>query len=338
MALRPARESPHRHAALAGRRVLVTGGLGFIGSNLVIRLAGLGARVTVVDSLVPGHGGNLANLDPVADAVRVNVSDLRDQGSLRVLVRDQDFVFHLAGQVSHGDSMREPHRDLEVNCIATMNLVEACRSENPGARIVYTSTRQVYGVPREVPVREDHPTQPIDVNGINKLAAEYYHVLYDRTYGIRSAVLRLTNTYGPRQDLHSDRMGFIGVLIGRALRGEPLRLWGDGSQVRDFSYVDDVVEALLLAAVSESCYGRPLNLGSEKRYSLLQFVQLLSQVCPLHYELTPFPDDRKIIDIGDYYGDWSAFAAATGWKPEVELAEGLRRAVDFYRAHESYWR
>lgn len=326
-------------ARYSGQRALVTGGLGFIGSNLVIRLVELGARVTVLDSLIPEHGGDLRNLDRVADAIRLNVSDLRDRASLRVLVRDQDLVFHLAGQVSHGDSMREPLLDLEVNCIATMNLLEAVRLANPAARIVYTSTRQVYGIPRSVPVREDHPTLPIDVNGINKLAAEYYHVLYHRTYGVRSAVLRLTNTYGPRQALRTDdRQGFIGVLLRRALLGERLQIFGDGRQLRDFSYVDDVVEALLVAAQTEACFGRPLNLGSERHYSLLEFVEALAEHCPLHHDLVPFPADRKIIDIGDYYGDWSAFAAASGWKPQVALAEGLRRTLAFYRQHPTYWR
>jgi nucleoside-diphosphate-sugar epimerase len=220
-----------------------------------------------------------------------------------------------------------------------MNLLEACRAMNQNARIVYTSTRQVYGIPRAVPVREDHPTLPIDVNGIIKLAAEYYHVLYDRAYDVRSAVLRLTNTYGPRQALRSDdRQGFISVLLRRALLGDPLAIFGNGRQLRDFGYVDDVVEALLLAAQTESCYGRPLNLGSDSHHSILEFVDILNTLCPLRYELVPFPADNKIIDIGDYYGDCSAFAAATGWKPQVSLAEGLRRTLAFYREHESYWR
>jgi UDP-glucose 4-epimerase len=256
-----------------------------------------------------------------------------------VLVQDRDVIFHLAGQVSHGDSMRDPHLDLEVNCIATMNLLEACRAVNRGARIVYTSTRQIYGIPRALPVREDHPTIPVDVNGINKLAAEYYHVLYDRTYGIRSAVLRLTNTYGPRQQLRTDRQGFIGVLIRRALRGEPLEVFGAGTQVRDFNYVDDAVSALLLAAATEACFGRPLNLGATRHYSLLDFVEILDSLCPLRYAKVPFPTDKKIIDIGDYYGDWSALEAATGWRPEVDLGEGLRRTLAFYREHgEIYWK
>lgn len=321
----------------AGRPVLVTGGLGFIGSNLAIELVRLGADVTIVDSLIPAHGGNPFNVRPIEDRARINISDLRDRDSLRVLVQGRDVIFHLAGQVSHGDSMRDPHLDLEVNCIATMNLLEACRAVNRGASIVYTSTRQVYGIPHALPVREDHPTIPVDVNGINKLAAEYYHVLYDRIYGIRSAVLRLTNTYGPRQSLRSDRQGFIGVLVRRALRGEPLEVFGSGTQVRDFNYVDDVVQALLRAAATGACFGRPLNLGAPRHYSLLDFVEILGALCPLRYAKIPFPADKKIIDIGDYYGDWSAFEEATGWRPAVELEEGLRRTLAFYREHPEYW-
>lgn len=322
---------------LAGRRVLVTGGLGFLGSSVAIRLVELGAEVTVLDSLVPQHGGNPFNLAPVRDRVRLNISDMRDPHSLNVLVQGQDFVFHLAGQVSHGDSMRDPMLDLEVNCISTMNLVEACRTYNPGARLVYTSTRQVYGRPRSLPVREDHPTVPTDVNGINKLAAEYYHLLYDRTYGVRSTVLRLTNTYGPRQQIRSDRQGFIGIMIRQALRGETIRVFGTGTQVRDFNYVDDVVEAILRAATSDACAGGVFNLGADERFSLLEFLEILGRVCPLSYEIVPFPEDKKIIDIGDYYGDYSALAAASGWRPRVRLAEGLERTLASYRAHVEHY-
>ncbi len=323
----------------SGARVLVTGGLGFIGSNLAIELVRLGARVSVVDSLIPEHGGNPFNLLPVRERVEVRIQDLRDPAVALDAVAGQDFVFHLAGQVSHGDSMRDPQLDLAVNCTATINLVEACREVCPQARLVYTSTRQVYGIPRELPVTESHPTVPIDVNGINKLAAEYYHLLYYRTYGLRSVVLRLTNTYGPRQQIRNDRQSFIGIMIRQALRGETLRVFGTGQQLRDFDYVDDVVDAILRAGGSEVCHGRIFNLGAPRHYSLLEFVETLHAACPLRYELVPFPDDRKLIDIGDYYGDYGAFAAATGWQPQVELAEGLARTLASYRAHpEVYWR
>jgi UDP-glucose 4-epimerase len=325
-------------AQYAGRRVLITGGLGFIGSNLALRLVGHGAKVTVLDALIPEHGGNRFNVAPVASRVQIEIVDLRDPLALPAVVRNQEYVFHLAGQVSHGDSMRDPELDLAVNCVATINLVEACRQVSPDARLIYTSTRQVYGVPRSLPVTEDHPVAPVDVNGINKLAAEYYHLLYHRTYGLRSAVLRLTNTYGPRQQIRSDRQGFLGIFIRQALRRETIRLYGSGTQVRDLTYIDDVVDALLAAGVSAGCYGRVLNLGSPRPYSLLELVDVLSGLCPLAYEIVPFPVDRRLIDIGDYYGDYSRFAALTGWQPRVELADGLERSVAFYHQYpEIYW-
>lgn len=322
-----------------GRRVLVTGGLGFIGSNLAMSLVQLGAEVTVLDSLVDGLGGNLFNVEPLAREMGINISDMRDPHSLRVLVRNKDFIFHLAGQVSHGDSMRDPEQDLEVNCKSTMNLVEACRTENPDAVLLYTSTRQVYGIPRSLPVTEDHPALPVDVNGINKLAAEYYHLLYDTVYGLRSVILRLTNTYGPRQQIRNNRQGFIGILIRQALAGEKLKIFGTGRQIRDFNYVDDVVQAILLAGSTQECYGRIFNLGAQKSYSLLDFISLLHRVAPLDFELVPFPVDKKLIDIGDYYGDYSLFRGVTGWSPRVDLAEGLEQTVEFFKQHgDIYWR
>jgi UDP-glucose 4-epimerase len=320
-----------------GKRALVTGGLGFIGSNLVRRLVELRCRVSVIDALIPQHGGDLYNLAGSEDAVHVVVADMRDDAALQHLVRDQDFIFHLAGQISHGDSMRDPALDLAVNCTATIKLVEACRLLNPTAILVHTSTRQVYGQPHYLPVDEAHPIDPVDVNGINKLAAEYYHLLYHRVYDLRSAVLRLTNTYGPRQQIKNDRQGMAGVFLHRALSGELLRVFGTGEQIRDFNYVDDVVDALLLAATKPSCWGRVLNLGAPERHSLLQFVGILQELCGTRYEVVPFPTDRKLIDIGDYYGDYAAFRAATGWEPRVTLTEGLERSVAFFREHYSHY-
>lgn len=318
---------------LAGKRALVTGGLGFIGSNLVRSLAGLGAQVSVIDALIPQHGGDLYNLEGLEDRVHVVVADMRDDAALRHLTRGQDFIFHLAGQVSHGDSMRDPGLDLAVNCTATMKLVEACRAQNPSAILIHTSTRQVYGRPRYLPVDEAHPIDPIDVNGINKLAAEYYHLLYHRVYDLRSTVLRLTNTYGPRQQIKNDRQGVAGVFLHRALRGDTLRLFGTGKQLRDFNYVDDVVDALLLAATTPSCFGRVFNLGSPDRHSLVEFVSVLRDLCGVEYEVVPFPSDRQLIDIGDYYGSFDAFREATGWEPKTNLRDGLRLSVEFFRQH-----
>jgi UDP-glucose 4-epimerase len=334
-----ARQARPHASHYSGSRVLVTGGLGFIGSTLAIELVRLGARVTILDALIPAHGGNWFNIESIKDQVEVVVSDLRESDPLDELIRGQQTIFHLAGQVSHGDSMRDPALDLGVNCVSTMNLLESCRRTNPNARLIYTSTRQVYGTPRELPVAEDHPTIPIDVNGINKLAAEYYHLLYDHCYGIRSCVLRLTNTYGPRQQIRNDRQGFIGVMIRRALRGDPIDIFGTGRQIRDFNYVDDVTHALLLAGANEACFGRVFNLGSPKHYSLVDFVLLLVELCGASYEIVPFPEDRLIVDIGDYYGDYSAFREQTGWEPEVDLREGLERTLASFREHsEIYWK
>jgi UDP-glucose 4-epimerase len=321
----------------AGARVLVTGGLGFIGSTLSIELVRQGAQVTILDALLPQHGGQYFNVASVRDKVTIEVADMRDHEALRRCVRGVDYVFHLAGQVSHGDSMRDPHLDLAVNCVSTMNLVEICRQHNPSARLLYTSTRQVYGKPQTLPVTEAHPTLPIDVNGINKLAAEYYHLLYHRTYGLPSVVLRLTNTYGPRQHIRSDRQGFIGILIRQALHGQTLKVFGTGKQVRDFNYVDDVVVAMLRAAQTKACYGQVWNLGAPRYYSLLEFAALLGELCGVKFTTVPFPDDRAIIDIGDYYGDYSAFARVTGWHPRVDLPDGLARTVASYREHKEYY-
>jgi nucleoside-diphosphate-sugar epimerase len=324
--------------AFHGRDVMITGGLGFLGSNLAIKLVQYGANVTLLDSLIPQFGGSYFNIAPVRNAVKINISDMRDANSLDILVQGKDYIFNLAGQVSHGDSMRDPHLDLGVNCVSTMNLVEACRKHNPDVRMVYTSTRQVYGAPKKLPVTEDHPTVPIDVNGINKLAAEYYHLLYHSTYGIRSTVLRLTNTFGPRQQIRSNRQGFAGIFIRQALRGEKISLYGGGEQRRDFNYVDDVVQALLLAVTTKACYGRFFNLGSYKAYSLIDFVEALRMHCTFAAESVPFPDDKKIIDIGDYYGDFSRFREATGWQPVVDLVEGIEKTLAFFKEFkEVYW-
>ena len=321
-----------------GKNILITGGLGFIGSSLAIALVEQGANVTILDSMIPNFGGNLFNIDPIHSQVHVNISDMRDSTSLDTMVKDKEYIFHLAGQVSHGDSMRDPKLDLNVNCVSTMNLLESCRCYNLEARLIYTSTRQVYGITNQLPVSEDFPATPIDVNGINKLAAEYYHLLYDRTYGLRSTVLRLTNTYGPRQQIRNDRQGFIGIFLRMALKGEIIKIFGTGQQVRDFNYISDVVDALLLSAMTCDCYGNIYNLGSPNFYSMLEFVGVLESLCGTQYEIVPFPEDKKIIDIGDYYGDYSKFTKATGWHPQVDLKEGIQSSIEFFGKHKKeYW-
>ena len=327
-----------------GKRVLITGGLGFIGSNLAIRLVEQGADVLLVDSLIPDYGGNLFNIEPVRDRVRVNIADVRDANGMNYLVRDQDYLFNLAGQVSHVDSMHDPYTDLEINCRAQLSILEACRHNNPMVKVVYAGTRQLYGAPEYLPVDEKHLLHPIDVNGINKMAGEWYHILYNNVYGIRAVSLRLTNTYGPRLLMKHSRQGFVAWFIRQAIDNEEIQIYGDGRQVRDLNYVDDVVEALMLAAVYDGANGRIFNLGNAPAVSLLEFVQMLLDVCQgfgvgqAGYKLVPFPPEKKRIDIGDYYADYSKIQKTLGWTPSVSLKEGLRRSVAYYVEHrDHYW-
>jgi UDP-glucose 4-epimerase len=330
---------PDLAPAFAEKRVLITGGLGFIGSNLARELVEMGADVTLVDSLVPEYGGLLFNIAGIEDAVRVNISDVRDEHSLRYLVRGQDVLFNLAGQTSHLDSMANPYTDLEINARSQLSILEAARHENPGVTIVFASTRQIYGRPVRLPVDEQHPIVPVDVNGINKAAGEWYHLLYGDVYGIRTAVLRLTNTYGPRMRVRDARQTFLGVWIRQALEDGELLVYGDGGQRRDLTYVDDAVSAFLVAASSDGAIGRVFNLGGEGNVSLLELGELLTSVAGSgRLKQIPFPADRKSIDIGDFYADWSAIESELGWRPTVPLEEGLAQTLDYYREHgERYW-
>ena len=314
-------------------RVVVTGGVGFIGSNLALRLVEIGADVMLIDSILPAYGATLDSIAPVRDRLQLNFSDVRDRHSLNYLVQNREVIFSLAGQISHSESMRDPMTDLEINCRSQLSLLECCRYHNPDARVVFASTRQLYGRPRYLPVDEQHPLEPADVNGINKLAAEMYYTLYHQVYGIPTVSLRLTNTYGPRMELRNDKKGFAGIFIRKALERETIRIFGTGEQRRDFNYVDDVVEALLLAGAAPELNGDVFNLGHPTPRSLLEFVEALGHVTPVEYELVPFPAEAGVIDIGDYYGDFQRFYTASGWHPRVDLEEGLTRTIEYYRAH-----
>ena len=323
---------------LRGRIVLVTGGLGFIGSNLAFALVDAGCDVTLVDALVPGHGGNHANIEGLEGA-KVVLADLRDSELIAPLVERAELVFNLAGQTSHLDSMDDPFGDLELNCRAQLVLLENCRRRNPDARIVFAGTRQVYGRPQMLPVSEEHPIDPVDVNGIHKLAAEWYHLLYGRVYGPTVTVLRLTNTYGPRMRVRDARQTFLGVWIKQLLTGERLQVYGDGSQRRDFTYVDDAVRALCLAVVDDAVADEVLNVGSREPVSLLELAQrLVALNGGGAYDVVPFPPDRLAIDIGDYFADSSKLEQSLGWSPEVDLEEGLGRTLEYFRSRGGrYW-
>ncbi|MCS6289242.1 MAG: GDP-mannose 4,6-dehydratase [Nitrospira sp.] len=321
----------------SGSRALVTGGLGFIGSNLARELVGRGAQVTLVDSLVPEYGGNVFNIQDMDGNIRVNISDVRDEHSFRHLIQGQDFLFNLAGQTSHLDSMENPYTDLEINCRAQLSILEACRRYQPKIKIVFASTRQIYGKPDYLPVDEKHLLRPVDVNGINKMAGEWYHILYNNVYDIRSCALRLTNTYGPRMRIKDARQTFLGVWIRLLAEGKPFDVW-EGHQLRDFSFVSDVVDAMLLAAVSEEANGQVFNLGGESAISLKDLAELLVKVAGTgRYVQRSFPGERKRIDIGDYYANFQNIRTTLGWEPKVSLEQGLHRTVEFYRLHLAHY-
>mgnify|MGYP003683872051 CR=1 FL=1 len=324
---------------LRGANVLITGGLGFIGSNLARRLVSIGADVTVVDNLIPEYGGNMQNVADIADRIRIDKTDVRDRANLEPQIASADYLFNLAGQTSHLDSMVDPHTDMEINAGAQLSILEACRHRNPGLRIVFASTRQLYGKPINLPVDEDHPINPVDVNGINKLSGELYHRLYSDVYGIHTVCLRMTNTYGPGMRVRDARQTFLGIWLKAALEDEPLLVYGDGAQLRDFNYVDDVVDALLMTALSDACKGKVYNLGSGEVVSLKNLAAMVvEQAGSGSFEMIDFPAARKKIDIGDYYGDYSSLAAAVGWQPRVELREGLQKTLDYYRRYSAeYW-
>jgi UDP-glucose 4-epimerase len=317
-----------------GRKVMITGGLGFIGSNLAHRLVALGADILLVDSLIPGFGGNLFNIDGIADRVRVNIADVRQPSTMNYLVGDREVIFNLAGQVSHIDSMRDPYADMEINCRSQLTLLEACRYNNPGAKVVFAGTRQVYGRSTSLPVDESHLVRPTDVNGINKAAGEYYHLVYNNVFHIRACSLRLTNVYGPRQLICHSRQGFIGWFIRLAIEGATIEIFGDGSQLRDFVFVEDAADAFLRAGASDSCNGDVFNVGGDEPLSHRALATLLVEIAGSgQIVFVDWPAERKAIDIGDFYADSSKFKHRTGWKPTVSMKEGLTRTVEFYRRH-----
>ena len=317
-----------------GRRVLITGGAGFIGSNLARQLVDLGADVLIVDSLLPDYGGNLFNLDGYESRLRVNIADIRQGTTMNYLVRGREIIFNLAGQVSHIDSMRDPHTDLDINCRSQLTLLEACRQHNPRTKVVYAGTRQIYGRPDRLPVDETHLVRPTDINGINKAAGEQYHLVYNNVFGVRACSLRLTNVYGPRQLIRHNRQGFIGWFIRRALEGAEIQVYGDGSQLRDFVHVDDVADAFLRAGATEACNGGVFNVGGAEPVAHRDLVAMLIEASGRgSMQLVDWPEDKRRIDIGSFYSDSSRFTRVAGWAPAVGLRDGLSRTLAYYREH-----
>ena len=320
------------------RRVMITGGLGFIGSNLARALVDLGAHVLLIDSLISEYGGNLFNIRGIEERVKVNIADIRQQSTMNYLVRSHDVIFNLAGQVSHIDSMEDPYTDLEINCRSQLSLLEACRRYNPSVKVVFAGTRQVYGRPESLPITEKHLVRPTDINGINKAAGEYYHLVYDSVFGVRACSLRLTNVYGPRQLLKHNRQGFIAWFIRQAIEDREIQIYGDGRQLRDFVYVDDAADAFLRAAATDASNGQVFNVGGPEAISLKDLVELLISIAGTgRYRFVEWPPEKKAIDIGDFHADSTLITHTLGWRPTVALAEGLKRTVEFYRAHLSHY-
>lgn len=323
----------------AHRRVLITGGLGFIGSNLARRLAALGSQVLLVDSLVPDYGGNRFNIAGIEDRVTVNIADVRDPYAMNALVPGHDVLFNLAGQVSHLDSMADPFTDLEINARSQLFILEACRQFNPDIKIVYAGTRQSYGRPLYLPLDEEHRNRPTDINGVNKLAGEWYHLVYGSAHGLRTCSLRLTNTYGPRQLMKHSRQGFIAWFVRLAVQGREIQVYGDGQQRRDLTYVDDVVDAFLRAGVSDAANGHVLNLGGQAPISLLELAQLIVEIAGQgSVRLIPWPDERRRIDVGDVYSSYGLIQRTLSWQPQTPLRAGLEQMIRYYQEHgHKYW-
>jgi len=321
-----------------GKKVLISGGLGFIGSNLADRLVGDGAQVTIVDSMIPEYGENTRHIHGISDKITVKFSDVRDPFSNNQLISEQDYLFNLAGQTSHLDSMEEPFTDLDINAKAQLSILEACRKHKPDIRIIFASTRQIYGKPKYLPVDEKHPCHPVDVNGINKMAGEWYHILYHDVYGIPTSVLRLTNTYGPRMRIKDARQTFLGIWIRNLLEKKPIQVYGNGLQRRDYNYVDDVVDALLIAATRPEARGKIYNLGAPEPFSLEDTARLMCKLSEgASYEKIPFPEERKAIDVGDFVCDYKAFQSTFDWDPKVNFQEGISKSIDYYRKNLDYY-
>lgn len=322
-----------------GKRVLITGGLGFVGSNLAIRLVEAGAQVTLVDAMLPLYGGNLFNIEPIRDRVRVNFSDILDRNAMNYLVRGQDYIFHLAGQVSHVDSVLDPFTDVDINVNGTLSVLEACRKFNPEARIIFTGTRGQYGPSVKLPVDESAPTNPMGMYAITNLTAEKIILMYHQVHHIPGICLRITNTYGPRHQMKHNRYGVLNWFVRLALDNETIPVFGDGRILRDFLYVDDLTEALMMCGLTEAAYGDIFNVGSGAAISFIDLVVKIIQIAGSgRYEYVPFTAERKALEPGDYWSDITKIKSVVGWRPYVSLEDGLRRTIAYYRAYrDHYW-
>lgn len=321
------------------KHVLITGGLGFIGSNLAHRLVELGAQVTIVDSMLPLYGGNFFNLEGIRDRVAVNLCDIRDRPAIDYLVRGQDYVFHLAGQVSHVDSILDPFNDVDINVNGTLSILEALRKFNPQARLIFTGTRGQYGPSTSLPVDEQAPTNPKGMYAITNLAAEKMILMYHEVHNVRGVSLRITNTYGPRHQMKHNRYGVVNWFVRLALDNQPIPLMGDGKILRDYLFVDDLVEGLLIVAEAENAFGEVFNLGCGHGIPFIELAEtIIAAAGQGSIRFVPFTAERKALEPGDYVGDYSKIERYTGWAARTGLADGLKKTVPYYRQHrQHYW-
>lgn len=321
-----------------GKKILVTGGLGFVGSNLSIRLAELGADVLIVDNMLPRQGGNLFNIEPVKDKVKVNISDIRNAASMNHLVKNIDYVFHIAGQVNHVDSVKNPLNDLSINVEGTLIIMEALRMNNPGAKVIFTGTRGEYGSSLKLPVEESHAINPIGIYAITNFAAERIVLTYNNLHNIKSVCLRITNTYGPRHQMAHDEYGVFNWFIRKAIDNEVIPIFGDGRILRDYLYIDDLTESLLKTAISDKVYGEVYNIGSGIP---LSFIDLANKIIKIagsgKVDYTEFTSERKALEPGDYYADITKIKTDAGWEPKITLEDGIERTIKYYKQFKKYY-
>lgn len=322
-----------------GKHVLITGGLGFLGSNLAIQLVGLGAQVTLLDAMLDDHGGNLFNVAPIQDRVTINFSDVRDEGSLKYLVRGKDYVFHLAGQNDHVLSLTNPFPDIDINIKGSAILLETCRRVNPGARLVYSGTRGEYGRAVMLPVGEDQPMHPRGIYELSSLTAQQLFQIYHDNHGVPSVTLRLTNIYGERAQMKHSRFGVANWFIRLAVEDETIPVFGDGSLLRDFVYVQDAVDAMLHCAATEAAYGQVFNVGNNRASSFRELAETVVRVAGSgRWEFAPFSPERAAQEPGDFCSDIRKIGRVVGWQPTTSLEDGIRQTVDYYRQYKAhYW-
>lgn len=320
------------------KNVLITGGLGFIGSSLALRLVDLGAQVTLIDAMISDYGGNLFNIGTIKERVTVNFSNITDVSSMNYLVREKDYIFHCAGQVCHVMSLSDPFPDIEYNIKGTAILMEACKKNNQKVKVVKTGTRGQYGTAISLPVSEDAPTNPKGIYEISNLTAEKIMKVYNDIHGIKTVMLRLTNIYGPRSQMKHSRFGVVNWFIRQAIDNETIKVFGDGKILRDFIYIDDCIDAILMSALSEKAVGEVLNVGVDKPTSFLDLVKLVVKLAETGgWEFAEFSPERKIQEPGDFYSDISKIRTLVGWESKTNLEDGLKKTIDYYRLFKKYY-